>query len=106
MNCLERFSKHLQLIPYSQDWGICNADANRLETFLDFYDSHIPEDPFEVEDLAKLIFQSVEDALNADDLEPGLRSRLVAFFRGHQQDFPNNLEFRPNSRLKIGSFLN
>jgi hypothetical protein len=90
---LERLSKQLSLIPHSQDWGICNADASRLEEFLDFYDSHIPEDPFELEDLAELILQSAEDAINSGDLEPALRVRLIKFIADHGQDFPDTLEY-------------
>ena len=90
---LERLSTQLSLIPFSQDWGICNADADRLEEFLDFYGSHVPEDPYELEVLAELILQSAEDALRGDELEKSLRDRLVAFIADHGQDFPDTLGY-------------
>jgi hypothetical protein len=90
---LERLSKQLSLIPHSQDWGICNADANRLGEFLDFYDSHVPEDPYELELLAELILQSAEDAMVADELEKSVLLRLIKFVADHGQDFPDTLEY-------------
>ena len=93
MNWIERLSTQLSLIPHSQDWGICNADASRLEEFLEFYDSHVPEDPYELEDLAELIFESAEDAMVADELEPEIRLRLIKFVADHSQDFPNTLQY-------------
>ena len=90
---LERLSTQLSLIPFSQDWGICNANADRLEEFLDFYDSHVPEDPYELEVLAELILQSAEDALGSGELEKSLRDRLVKFIADHGQDFPDTLEY-------------
>ena len=90
---LERLSTQLSLIPFSQDWGICNADAGRLEEFLDFYDSHVPEDPYELEVLAELILQSAEDALNTGEFEKSLRDRLIKFIADHGQDFPDTLEY-------------
>jgi hypothetical protein len=60
---------------------------------LDFYESHLHADAFELKDLAELIFQSAQDALNAGGLEPGLRSRLVDFVAEHQHDFPDTLAY-------------
>jgi hypothetical protein len=93
LNWLERLSTQLSLFPHSQDWGICNADANRLEEFLDFYGSHIPEDPYELELLAELILQSAEDAMVAGKIEIPLRLRLIKFIADHGQDFPDTLEY-------------
>ena len=92
-NWIEHISNQLGLIPYPQDWGIANADASRLEEFLDFYAAHIPEDPFELEDLAELILQSAEDATNSGKLEPAMRVRLIKFIADHGQDFPDTLEY-------------
>ena len=60
---------------------------------MDFYDSHVPEDPYELEVLAELILQSAEDALRGDDLEKSLRDRLVGFIADHGQDFPDTLGY-------------
>jgi hypothetical protein len=90
---LERLSTQLSLIPFSQDWGICNADASRLEEFLDFYDSHIAEDPYELEALAELIFQSAEEAIAAGGLESIDVGRLASFIRKNQSGFPMTLEY-------------
>jgi hypothetical protein len=95
-NWLERLSTQLSLIPFSQDWGICNADASRLEEFLDFYDSHIPEDPFELEALAELIFQSAEETIAAGGLESIDVGRLASFIRKNQSGFPMALEYWRN----------
>jgi hypothetical protein len=93
LDWLERLSTQLSLIPHSQDWGICNADANRLEEFLDFYSSHDPDDPYELELLAELILQSAEDAMVAGELEKPTRFRLIKFVADHGQDFPDTLEY-------------
>jgi hypothetical protein len=86
---IERLSEQLSLIPFSQDWGICNADASRLNEFLEFYQGHAPEDPYELEALAELILQSAEDALSEGDLEAGPRSGLIEFVREHHAEFPD-----------------
>jgi hypothetical protein len=93
---LERLSKQLSLIPFSQDWGICNADASRLEEFLDFYDSHIPKESFELEALAELIFQSAEEAIAVGGLESIDVGRLASFIRKNQSGFPMALEYWRN----------
>jgi hypothetical protein len=90
---IERLSKQLSLIPFSQDWGICNADASRLNEFLDFYDRHIPEESWEFEELAELIFQSTEDAMIDGMLEDDLRARVVSFIHENAADFPHTLEY-------------
>jgi hypothetical protein len=93
---LELLSKQLGLIPYSQDWGIANADASRLDGFLDFYDSHIPDDSFELEVLAELIFQSAEEAIAIGGLESVDVGRLASFIRKNQSSFPQTLEYWRN----------
>ena len=93
---LERLSKQLSLIPHSQDWGICNADATRLEEFLDFYGSHVPVDPYELEALAELIFQSAEEAIAAGGLETIDVGRMASFIRKNQSSFPVALEYWRN----------
>jgi hypothetical protein len=93
LNWLERLSTQLSLVPHSQDWGICNADSSRLEEFLNFYDSHHPEDPYELEFLAELILQSAEDAMVAGEPEKPMRDRLIKFIADHGQDFPDTLEY-------------
>jgi hypothetical protein len=90
---LELVSKQLGLIPYPQDWGIANADPSRLEEFFDFYESHIPDDPYELELLAELILQSSEDAMVVGELEKPMRFRLIKFIADHGQDFPDTLEY-------------
>jgi hypothetical protein len=93
---LERLSTQLSLVPHSQDWGICNADASRLEEFLDFYDSHIAEDPYELEALAELIFQSAEESIAAGGLEAIDVGRVASFIRKNQSSFPQTLEYWRN----------
>jgi hypothetical protein len=93
LDWLERLSTQLSLVPHSQDWGICNADASRLDEFLAFYDSHHPDDPYELELLAELILQSAEDAIGTGELEKPMRFRLIKFIADHGQDFPDTLEY-------------
>jgi hypothetical protein len=93
---IERLSQQLSLIPYSQDWGICNADAGRLEEFLDFYDSYIPENPYELEALAELIFQSAEEAIAAGGLDSIDVGRMASFIRRNRSSFPQALEYWRN----------
>jgi hypothetical protein len=93
---ISRISKLLGLIPYPQDWGIANADASRLEEFLDFYNSHVFEDPFELEALAELIFQSAEEAIAVGGLESIDVGRVASFIRRNQSSFPQALEYWRN----------
>jgi hypothetical protein len=89
-----RLSEQLSLEPYDEHWGIANSDADRLEEFLAFYESHLPIEPIELEELADLILQSAEDAF--DDENPSNRDRMVLvalFVQAHHLEFPGVINF-------------
>lgn len=90
----ERLSKQLLLEPYAENWGLANSDSDRLEEFLAFYESHVPVEPIELEELADLILQSAEDAFDGEN--PSNRDRMVLvalFVQAHHLEFPAVIEF-------------
>jgi hypothetical protein len=90
----ERLSTQLSLTAHDEHWGLANSDADRLEEFLAFYESHVPIEPMESEELADLILQSAEDAF--DDENPSNRDRMVLvalFVQAHHLEFPMVIEF-------------
>ena len=80
----EKLTTALHLQDFEQDWGICNADASRLNEFLDFYESKA---------LAELILESTNDAISDGVLRRDDRDRVVRFLRAHANDFPHQREY-------------
>ena len=100
----ERLSIQLSLIRVSQTWRIYNADASRFEEFMAFYESHVPVEPIELEELAGLILQSAEHCFYIDELHYGKgslnRNRMVLvalFVQAHHLEFPGIVEFYAGS---------
>jgi hypothetical protein len=88
-----RLSEQLSVEPHDEDWGLWNGDPVRLEEFLDFYDSHVPTDLGELEDLGALILQSTEEALDEEDsISRELLIRVALFVQANHLFFPEAIE--------------
>jgi hypothetical protein len=87
-----KLSEELRLRPFSQDWGIANADPGRIDEFLRFYES-CTRSPSEHEALAELLLQSINEALEANILSEIQRERVVTFLRTHSREFPRQLPY-------------
>ena len=83
----------LRLQDFEQDWGICNADASRLNEFIDFYESNVVDHPWEPEALAELILESTNDAISSGQFQPANRERVVRFLRDHVAEFPHQRRY-------------
>ena len=91
---LPRLSEALSLsAEHEQDWGICNADAERASEFVQFYTTHQVVHPYEPEALAELILESFNDLL----LEAGATKAhiqvLRSFLNQHSAEFPMTMQY-------------
>jgi hypothetical protein len=89
---LRNLSNFLKLHYEEQDWGIINADGNRLEEFVAVYDSR----PFSVEiryQMFELILASANDALGKKRQEANGMRVIQDFVRRHGQDFPEQVSY-------------
>lgn len=87
---LREMSDKLGLAYEPQDWGITNADGNRLEEFLVFFrqEGLQPTQRFE---LADLILASANERL-LDGLDVEIDS-LMALVREHEEAFAHHVEY-------------
>jgi len=85
----ETLSKALGLQRYDQDWGICNADPTRVIEFIEFYNQHIPENPWELEALAELILASADDGCSDGTFSESIKSIVRCFVKDRQKEFPH-----------------
>ena len=100
---LIRLSKALNLNEsFDQDWGICNADANRAFEFIEFFESHTVIDSWEYEELAELIFESVNDLIIDGRFTLADKSKLMQFIGAHKSKFPDVIDYW--SRLDTDGF--
>lgn len=90
---LEKLSSDLNLERHSQDWGICNADTQRIDEFLSYYESNQKIHDWEPEALAELIYQSAEEALEENREDEELKEKIRRFTRGHFQEFPMTFNY-------------
>ena len=88
-----RLSQTLGLQPFSQDWGIANADPSRIDEFLSFYEAGGPGSSIECEALAELLLQSINEALEANILTDTQRERALAFLQSHSHEFPRQVSY-------------
>ena len=93
MTWINKLTKKLNLKPFEQDWGICNANPSRLDEFIEFYLTNNPLHPWEPEALAELIFQSAEEAWNEGMLKTYQIKNIQHFFTTHCNDFPITAEY-------------
>jgi hypothetical protein len=87
-----RLSEQLSVEPHDEDWALMNGDPERLGEFLDFYDSHVPTDLGELEDLGALILQSTEEAFEEDSMSRELLVRVALFVQRNHLLFPAAIE--------------
>jgi hypothetical protein len=85
----ETLSHTLGLERYDQDWGICNADPTRVIEFIEFFNQHQPQHPWEREALAELILASADDGFRDGSLSESTKSIAKCFFKDHHQEFPH-----------------
>jgi hypothetical protein len=78
---------------FQQDWGICNADPNRVAEFIQFCGLNDVDDPWEPEALAELIFESMNDALQNSTASPSLLEKFRTFVRSNANTFPQTLDY-------------
>ncbi len=86
---MHRLSQALSLKEHEQDWGICNADPDRVLEFIAFYRQHIPRHQWDQEALAELILESSNEALLDGPLEPACQRALQEFILMHRAEFPH-----------------
>ena len=108
MNPQTRLSLALGLSAEGQDWGIEQADSERLVEFIEFAQAHEAHVPFEHELLAELVLQSAQEKLEKSALSEHERGLLVAYINRRRLDFPLSWQYwtsLPGSEWKISEFL-
>lgn len=62
---LDVLTKHFGMFDYGQDWGICNADGDRLREFLSYFEQHHDDTwpSYIVEDYVDLVLESASQVL-------------------------------------------
>ena len=88
-----KLSDALGLRPEGQDWGIENADPDRIGAFVAFYEANVPDHPWEPEALAELVFASADEAITARDLAAPERAVVVQLVAEHGAEFPVTLSY-------------
>ena len=81
-------SNALSLEEHPQDWGVCNADPDRIEEFIRYFEQSAVIHPWQPEALAELILASADDALSGKGLGAADASLLMRFVRDHRSEFP------------------
>ena len=84
----ERLSTLLDLRRESQDWGIANADPQRVLEFIRFFREHDVQHPWELEALAELILASFNDALLQGTACGTYQDAVETFLADHRSRFP------------------
>ncbi len=87
---LETLSRALGLEYEPQDWGIVNADADRLVEFLLHFEQQALE-PTQAFEMAELVLASANEALLQGKDFP--MPRLVALIQRHQTAFEHHVEY-------------
>ena len=93
MDWHERLSLLYNLYPIEQDWGICNANGDRVGEFIDIFLNHKEEDPWEWEELADLVFQSTNNAIKNGSLTEEQKIQVILIVAEHKDKFPNQLKY-------------
>ena len=93
MSWATRLNAALDLHSEGQDWGIENADANRVMEFIAFYEQHAPVQPWDLEALAELILQSTQEALEAHILSNEQQAAVSTFFAKNRAAFPHTAQY-------------
>lgn len=78
----------------AQDWGIVNADGNRLAEFIQFYEAHKELSAAQKFELGELILASANDAIGRGEF--ALPASLRPFLICHRGDFEPHIEYWHN----------
>jgi hypothetical protein len=87
---LRRLCEALGLRYEPQDWGIVNADGNRLVEFVRFYESHPELSAAQKFELGELILASANDVLCTKGT---LDQRLLEFLATSRGSFEAHMEY-------------
>jgi hypothetical protein len=93
MEWYERLSQLYNLSPFEQDWGICNSNGERVGDFITLFLKHEEEDPWEWEELADLVFESANDAIENGTLTDEQEAQVILIVAEHKEKFPNQLKY-------------
>lgn len=88
---LRELSEALDLPYEAQDWGIANADADRIEEFINHYERHVELGRTQRFEFGGLVLASANDALVVGNWESS--GILQEFLERHGRDFPAHLEY-------------
>ncbi|WP_421774781.1 hypothetical protein [Gracilimonas sp.] len=101
MKNLKKFSDELGFdFKVSQlDWGIENADPERVLEFISYYESLEGLTENESGNLAQLIFQSAEEYLQENDDED-VKIKVLNFVKEHNSEFPLEFGYWKNLDIK------
>ena len=82
----------LNLPYYEQDWGIINANPDRLDEFMSYYDGNrlLPAQRY---DMGELVLASANEAALRHTLAESEVSRLMHFISEHASDFREILDY-------------
>jgi len=89
----ERLSNLYNLFLFPQDWGICNADSNRVGEFINIFLNHKEENPWEWEELADLVFESANEAILNNKLAIEDEQGIISLVSEHKNKFPKQLDY-------------
>jgi len=78
---LQELSTSLGVSFETQDWGIINADANRVVEFIDYFNSHSDLSPPMQYQMFELIVGSYNEALIEGDAQDILRIQFFSFLQ-------------------------
>ncbi len=106
---LEQLSVQLGLRYESQDWGIQNADPDRLEEFLRFYET-APLAPTQRFEMGELVLASANDALVRGRVDPSRLRELKNFVTRNRANLQPHLAYwaalTPATEFPLAAVLN
>lgn len=88
MKTIDEIAKFLGLESSSQDWGIENADGNRVSEFITFYEENVPLTQPQAEAMADLVLQSAQEAIDSGLFSDELLFQVAGFFTRRNSEFP------------------
>jgi hypothetical protein len=77
----------LGLLYESQDWGIANADPDRVVEFIVFYEGATYLSPTQQHEMGELIIASMNDDLEEGFVDPTVRDKFVDFVAARRSEF-------------------
>ena len=92
-NWVTKLSADLGLDLRGQDWGIENADPQRIIEFITYYRTNTKDEEWESEALAELIFQSFEEACESGSASEEEKCAVLEFAAAYSEEFPHTLNY-------------